>query len=221
MPGRVLNFSEFAGKYSSDDEKTLDSFTQSSNNFEEGFDKESYNQKPIGPNKPVNTGIEMTPPQPGAVGSPKFTSDVDSDLNAPEEIEAPADSTEEEEPVDQEETEEVTEPAEKEETEDKDVPEPETGANPKTVEESYKVKNFRGFLNEESHNEYLFDADWKEEEDDFGFESPFCKSCEGEGCEGCDGSGMKRNSVTKSNNEFCSNCDAEYDKFGATCGCNM
>ena len=34
-----------------------------------------------------------------------------------------------------------------------------------------------------------------EDDDDFGFESPFCKPCEGTGCEECDGSGMKRNSV--------------------------
>jgi hypothetical protein len=32
-------------------------------------------------------------------------------------------------------------------------------------------------------------------DDDFGFESPSCKSCEGTGCEECDGSGMKRNPI--------------------------
>ena len=36
--------------------------------------------------------------------------------------------------------------------------------------------------------------------DDFGFESPFCKPCEGTGCEECDGSGMKRNPVV--NNDY-------------------
>ena len=34
-----------------------------------------------------------------------------------------------------------------------------------------------------------------EEDYDFGFESPSCPSCKGNGCEECDGSGMKRNSV--------------------------
>jgi hypothetical protein len=34
-----------------------------------------------------------------------------------------------------------------------------------------------------------------DDDDDFGFESPFCKPCEGKGCEECDGSGMKRNSI--------------------------
>ena len=33
------------------------------------------------------------------------------------------------------------------------------------------------------------------EDGDFGFESSFCKSCEGTGCEECDGSGMKRNQI--------------------------
>jgi hypothetical protein len=34
-----------------------------------------------------------------------------------------------------------------------------------------------------------------DEDDDFGFESPFCSDCQGSGCEECDGSGMKRNSI--------------------------
>jgi len=46
------------------------------------------------------------------------------------------------------------------------------------------------------YDPYYGDDD--EEEFDFGFESPFCKSCEGRGCEECDGSGMKRNSVGSS-----------------------
>ena len=39
------------------------------------------------------------------------------------------------------------------------------------------------------------DSDEFYDDDDFGFESPFCKSCKGTGCEECDGSGMKRNSI--------------------------
>ena len=39
------------------------------------------------------------------------------------------------------------------------------------------------------------DDDEDDDDDDFGFESPFCKSCKGTGCEECDGSGMKRNSI--------------------------
>jgi len=43
---------------------------------------------------------------------------------------------------------------------------------------------------EEDDSDEFYDDD-----DDFGFESPFCKSCKGTGCEECDGSGMKRNSI--------------------------
>jgi hypothetical protein len=38
-------------------------------------------------------------------------------------------------------------------------------------------------------------VDNDDDDDDFGFESSFCKSCKGTGCEECDGSGMKRNSI--------------------------
>ena len=41
------------------------------------------------------------------------------------------------------------------------------------------------------HNPYYSNDD----DDDFGFDSPFCKGCKGTGCEECDGSGMKRNSI--------------------------
>lgn len=42
------------------------------------------------------------------------------------------------------------------------------------------------------HNPYYSNDD---DNDDFGFDSPFCKGCKGTGCEECDGSGMKRNSI--------------------------
>ena len=47
-------------------------------------------------------------------------------------------------------------------------------------------------------------------DDDFGFESSFCKPCEGKGCEECDGSGMKRNPVV--NNDY-KDEDSEEDDF--------
>ena len=49
-------------------------------------------------------------------------------------------------------------------------------------------KEIEALLNKPVRDEF-------DDDDDFGFESPFCKSCEGTGCEECDGSGMKRNSV--------------------------
>ena len=89
MPGRVLNFSEFFGKYSADakSEKNLDDFTQSSSNFEEGFDDATYDQTQLGPNRPVSNGGEMPPAQPGETGTPKFSASVDASMNAPEEQE--------------------------------------------------------------------------------------------------------------------------------------
>ena len=43
------------------------------------------------------------------------------------------------------------------------------------------------------HNPYYSNDD--DDNDDFGFESPFCKSCKVTGCKECDGSGMERNSI--------------------------
>ena len=40
-----------------------------------------------------------------------------------------------------------------------------------------------------------------EDDYDFGFESPSCPSCKGNGCEECDGSGMKRNSVVNNDDD--------------------
>ena len=58
----------------------------------------------------------------------------------------------------------------------------------------------------EEYDEYKNDDD---DDDDFGFESPFCKPCEGTGCEECDGSGMKRNPVV--NNDYISGYDDEFE----------
>lgn len=44
-------------------------------------------------------------------------------------------------------------------------------------------------------NEQYFEDQFDDEDDDFGFESPHCPECHGRGCEECDGSGMKRNSI--------------------------
>jgi hypothetical protein len=46
------------------------------------------------------------------------------------------------------------------------------------------------FMSDDS-DEFIDDDD----NDDFVFESPFCKSCKGTGCKECDGSGMERNSI--------------------------
>ena len=54
------------------------------------------------------------------------------------------------------------------------------------------------FPDAEFNTEYMDEEEDDSDEfydDDFGFDSPFCKGCKGTGCEECDGSGMKRNSI--------------------------
>jgi len=203
MPGRILNFSEFFDKYSKDSGntgKSLDDFTNSAANFEEGFDKETYDQTQIGPNRPVSGGIDVTPPQPGEEGAPKFSTNVDIDMSAPEGEEIPEEENVEEIP--EEETEETPE-EEKEEMEE--TPEPEAGANPKKekIEESL-VKGFTQFIKESyfemdgfSSGEEKYDPFKEDEEDD---DSKFYDK-----------------------EESCSTCGdpIDYTEFGSSCGCNM
>tara|TARA_Y100000385_G_scaffold78710_1_gene80023 strand:+ start:1566 stop:2060 length:495 start_codon:yes stop_codon:yes gene_type:complete len=94
MADRVLNFSEFADKYSEDEELDVNDVTAASGNFEEGFDDESYDSPEIKPNRPIEDS-ESSIPSPDEDGAPSFTSDVDSEMVAPED--------EPEEVVDQEE----------------------------------------------------------------------------------------------------------------------
>ena len=61
-----------------------------------------------------------------------------------------------------------------------------------------------------AHNPYYGDDD-ETEDGDFGFESPFCKSCEGTGCEECDGSGMKRNHIGLGE-DVCEDCGDTYER---------
>lgn len=222
MPGRVLNFSEFFGKYSSEtgEEKNLDSFTQSSTNFEEGFDDATYDQNPLGPNRPVSGSMDATPAQPGENGAPAFSSQMDASMNAPDEQEIPEESEEPE----TEETEEVeSEEDETEEAEESDIPEPEAGANPKKekVEESKRfggLKGFKQFINEsydEEFGEENFDDDYEEDfSDDYGDED-WSDEFEGD-------YGMNPEEDAM-DDEFCPNCGTEigYSPEGASCGCNM
>ena len=168
MSDRVLNFGEFSSKYAKASDKGLNDLTKSFANFEVGFDDESYNQQQIGPNKPISKESEKTPASPGEAGSPKFTSNVDPELDSPneeteetteetpEEIdEVPYEDDEEtaEEPEDNKETaeepednkeaeddEEDDEEDDDDDTEDKaeETPEPELGANPRKMKIVYE-----------------------------------------------------------------------------------
>ena len=84
MADRVLNFSEFAGKYSQDSETDASAgyseFSKSSDKFTDAFDETTYDQPQLGPKRPVAGGNGTTPAQPGAEGSPAFTSSPSGDM---------------------------------------------------------------------------------------------------------------------------------------------
>jgi hypothetical protein len=140
MPGRVLNFLEFSGKYSTGSNEPLstDDLVNAPSNFEEGFDDSTYDQPQIGPNRPVSGNYEATPPSPGEAGAPAASATQPSNMGAPEE--------EEEDDEDEDDDSE----AEEGEGDEKEEGNPEAGANPKKkVEEGFRlVKGFAQFLNE-------------------------------------------------------------------------
>lgn len=227
MSERVLNFSEFFTKYSKDgqdDKASLDNLTNAAANFEEGFDKDTYDQAPLGPKKPVAASAEATPPQPGEQGAPAFTDETEEDMSAPAE----------EAPVETEGEEEAVEPSK----ETEETPEPEAGANPKEKVEEGLVLGFSAFINEDLYdgdelrtedepfenepdllganpfddNEDMMgdvyaEAEPEELEDEFGA-NPFSEDEDGYG---------------EDEYEYCDACGEPiyHTEEGASCGCNM
>lgn len=189
MSGRVLNFSEFNDKYSSEsqsDEKNLNSFTQASSNFEEGFDKDTYNTDQLGPNRPASDHSEKTPPQPGEMGAPKFNSNKIEDMNAPEEPSGIEQPNEEEESAEPKEEKKIAKPEKSSghpEGEDFNTKQKESGSpeeeeeeeedkekDKEKVEESRMglIKGFHEFVNERYHDEDFHN----EGEEDFSNDYP-------------------------------------------------
>lgn len=216
MSERVLNFSEFFTKYSKEghvDQASLDNFTGAAANFEEGFDKDTYDQAPLGPKKPIASSTETTPPQPGEVGAPTFNAETEEDMVSPDEIVA-ADEPEGDAEEPAEEADESDEPTEEKEEND-ETPEPEAGANPKKKEEKVEeglVVDFANFINEEFDDfEYEGDDHYHEEqeEDDLLGANPFDED---------DDFGHEEDEY-----EYCDQCDEPiyHTVEGASCGCNM
>lgn len=235
MSERVLNFSEFFTKYSKDgqdDKVSLDNLTSAAANFEEGFDKDTYDQAPLGPKKPVAASSEATPPQPGEKGALAFTDETEEDMNAPVETE--------------EEEEEVAEPS----AEAEDTPEPETGANPKKKVDEGLVLGFSSFINEDLYDDddelrteegeeieedplaHLEDedddwnidsSDYYHEEDSFSNEpdllgaNPFDDELED------DSNDNHFDEKEEDEYEYCDDCEEPiyYTTEGVSCGCNM
>jgi len=89
MGDRVLNFSEFADKYSvdGDNELNVNDMSAASDNFTDGFDQDSYDSPEIKANHPVGMEDSLTPPGPGEEGAPAFDAEAESGMEAPGEEE--------------------------------------------------------------------------------------------------------------------------------------
>lgn len=89
MSDRILNFSEFFGKYSkqSNKENSLETVTSAPQNFEDGFDETTYDKTELGPNKPISQTYQEKPVNPGEKGAPKFNVNKDENMEAPDETE--------------------------------------------------------------------------------------------------------------------------------------
>lgn len=89
---RVLNFSEFGKKYSQESAQDVaasySEFAKSSDNFQEGFDEDTYEEGQSGPKRPISSGLEETPSHPGEESSPNFSSDAPEGMEAPEDVDA-------------------------------------------------------------------------------------------------------------------------------------
>jgi len=116
------------------------------------------------------------------------------------------------------------------------------------LDENTKVVSFNTFINEGYDDISNVAANLRSYEGgsdddefvDFGFESPYCKSCEGKGCEECNGSGMKINKIGSDEygmnpddykssccsssideDAYCSNCGKDDSReYGMHCGMN-
>lgn len=172
MPGRVLNFLEFSDKYSGGgDDINLDDIKNSSSNFEEAFDDETYDQPEIKANRPISGEYESTPAEPTGTAA-QFQQDMPEGMEAPDEPELPAQVESNLDANKSEETEETEEESEREEEdneeEEEEEPENEAG-NPESdekVEEGITlVKGFAQFVNESDFNHYEEDEDYHEEDD--------------------------------------------------------
>jgi hypothetical protein len=202
MSNRVLNFSEFNTKYSSETSTPANAsdMANAAANFEEGFDDSTYDQPQIGPNRPVSGNYDITPASSGIA----FNENPSDDMNAPAEGDDqnwPGAMAEEVED-DENEPEEV-----EEDEEDDDEGNPE---NEEIVEESYSVvKGFIQFINES--DEYYADED----ETGYGMNPDSYEDDDDE-----TGYGMNPDSY-EDDESFCSGCGAVGDKYGYNCGCNM
>ena len=89
---RVLNFTEFAGKYNQQSEQdaaaSYSEFSKASDNFQDGFDEDTYEEGQAGPNRPIASGEETTPLSPDSMPTPTQGMEAPHDESEEEEEEA-------------------------------------------------------------------------------------------------------------------------------------
>lgn len=147
---RVLNFSEFADKYSKDKEQdvaaSFSDIQKAADNFQEGFDETSYDDgSEIKPNRPINQGEESTPDKPGEE-KPTETEGMEAPVEGEEEegLEIPEEGEENEGEEGSEEIEDEDlidgEPAETSE-EPEDMDDIEEGGNPEDEDDDDEDKD--------------------------------------------------------------------------------
>ncbi len=239
MADRVLNFSEFQGKYSVDKEQdaaaAYDEMSKASDNFQEGFDEDTYEENPIGAKRPISNG-ESTPPQPGEDGAPSFNSE--SGIESPDEIEDSKQESEDEtvenptfgqynsddsgnpeedEEEDDEDDEEDDEEEEEEDDEDDDANESlKLGSNKGIVLES-----FRDFEASSSQPKDYDSISNSIEFEDFPEESKEmecwvrCQSCGDKKSIKAGHDPFHKNNVEDQNSWW------QGSEYGMQCGCNM
>lgn len=139
---RVLNYSEFAGKYQKNAEQDIaasySEFSKASDNFQEGFDEDTYEDGQAGPKRPIASGEEATPAAPDSMPTPT------------QGMEAPAEEHEEEiEHEEYEEEVEDEEPSEEEYEEDEEF----EGGDPEAGEEEEEDEDEEGEEDEDEEEE--------------------------------------------------------------------
>ena len=131
---RVLNYSEFADRYNKNAEQdaaaSYSEFSKASDNFQEGFDEDTYEEGQSGPNRPIASEEEATPSSPDSMPTPT------QGMEAPQEEEDEIDADE----IDDSEEEEEYEGGNPEEDEDEEDEDEEDEDEEDDANESVKFK---------------------------------------------------------------------------------
>ena len=226
---RVLNFSEFDKKYS--DEASHDiaasysEFSNSSDNFKDGFDEDTYEEGQPGPKRPISNDMEETPSDP-----------VGFNTKEPEDLQAPSEEIEDEdvEEIEDEDVEEIEDEDESEEWNKEEYGNPEGDAeeedeDEEDEDEEEETNESRNVSILESFEEYVSKSQPRsnydsildtieledDDEEDHGNCIVICQSC------GSEKEIEPGQFPFGKNNEDDPNSWWQGAKMGMQCGCNM